>query len=203
MPSFTLDTNCLAEFDDVRLGQGDVLRMIEAARRKGADIAMLASNASERQPGGGYLDRFADFKERMLAIGLGDITLLKPIARHGLAFHGFGILSDETAVLRERLIFATLFPTIPSRWSDFAAMKGLDQKDLRSAGAWKWRNCLGAVQAFWAHENAKRDVFVTTDGNFSRLRNRIEFADAVVVTPIQAVQMLGAGSSLRPLMRRP
>ncbi len=201
MPSFTLDTNCLAEVDEDRPVQSDVLRMIEAARRGEADIAILASNASEHPPGGTHLNRFADFQKRMLAIGLGHITLLKPIARHGLSFHGFGIMSDEAAVGRERLIFTTLFPTTPSRWSDFAAINGLDKKDLLSAGAWKWRNCLGAAQAFWSHENAKRDVFVTTDGSFWRLRNKAEFADAVVMTPTQAVQMLASRQALHLRVR--
>lgn len=152
MPSFTLDTNCLADVDKDRPVQGDVRILIEAATRREADIAMLASSAFERQPGGRHLNRVADFRERLIGIGLGDITLLKPIARHGLSFHGFGIMSDEASVLRERQIFTTLFPTTPLRWSDYAAINGLDQKDLRSAGAWKWRNCLGAAQAYWAHE---------------------------------------------------
>lgn len=200
MPSLTLDTNCLVDVDEDRPAQGDVLSLIEAARRGEADLAMLASSASERQPGGRHFDRLADFKKRMTAIGVGDITLLRPIARHCLSFQGFGIMSEEVAVCRERLIFTTLFPTTPPRWSDFAAMSGLDQKDLRSAVAWKWRNCLGAAQAFWAHEHAKRNVFVTSDGAFSRLRNKTDFADAVVMTPGQAVLSLAAGSSLR--MRR-
>lgn len=76
MPSFTLDINCLADVDEARPVQGDVLRMIEAARRGDADIAVVASSAFERQPGGGHFDRFSDFRERMRAIGLGDVTPL-------------------------------------------------------------------------------------------------------------------------------
>ncbi len=197
MLSLTLDINCFIDADQAQPVRGDVLQITEAARRGEVDIAILASNAFERQLGGGHFKRLADFRARVVAIGLGEITLLRPIARHGLSFHGFGIMSDEAAVLRERLIFKTLFPTMPERWSDFAAINGLDKKDLWNAGAWKWRNCLGAAQAFWAHEDAKRDVFVTSDESFSRLRNKAEFAGAVILTPTQTAQMLADRSSAR------
>ncbi|KSV78196.1 hypothetical protein N182_21170 [Sinorhizobium sp. GL2] len=197
MLSLTLDINCFADADEAQPIQGDVLQVIEAARRGEVDIAILASNAFERQLGGGHFNRLADFRARVVAIGLGGITLLRPISRHGLSFHGFGIMSDEAAVLRERLIFKTLFPSISARWSDFAAINGLDKKDLCSVGAWKWRNCLGAAQAFWAHENATRDVFVSNDQSFWRLRNKAEFAGAVILTPTQTAQMLADRSSAR------
>lgn len=202
MPSFTLDTNCLIDGEENRAVRGDVLALIEAARCGDADIAMLASSACEHQPGGAHLNRFADFQKRLIAIGLGDIALLRPIARHGFSFHGFAIMSDEAAVQRERLIFKTLFPTTPVRWLDYAATHGLDKKDLHSAGAWKWRNRLGAAQAFWSHENAERDVFVTTDENLARLPNKAEFADAVIMTPAQAVWTLAAGQSPHPRLQR-
>ncbi|WP_104666922.1 hypothetical protein [Ensifer adhaerens] len=198
MLNLTLDINCFADVEESRPIRGDILKITEAARRGEADVAILASSSFECQPGGGSFNRLADFRARMVEIGLGEITLLRPIARHGRSFHGFGIMSDEAAVLRERLIFRTLFPTIPARWSDFAAINGLDKRDLCSAGAWKWRNCLGAAQTFWAHENAQRDIFVTSDQSFSRLRNKAEFAGAVILTPTQTAQMLAD----RPAVRR-
>ncbi|MBZ7927108.1 hypothetical protein LAC81_34695 (plasmid) [Ensifer adhaerens] len=99
----------------------------------------------------------------MAEVGLGSLSLLRPKAKHGFTYHGFGVLGDEAAVDRERLIFETLFPTILSRWSDYAARNGLDRKDLHSSGAWRWRSLLSDAQAFWAHENEQWDVFVTCD----------------------------------------
>nr|WP_156133989.1 hypothetical protein [Ensifer sp. ZNC0028] len=110
-------------------------------------------------------------------------------------------MSDEAAIDRERLIFKTLFPTIAPRWPDYAAAHGLDRKDLRSVGAWEWRNRLGAAQAFWAHENAERDVFVTTDENFTRLPYKAEFSGAVIMTPTQAVETLNVGQWPRLRLR--
>ncbi|OCP17924.1 hypothetical protein BC361_32580 [Ensifer sp. LC54] len=138
----------------------------------------------------------------MIAVGLGEITLLRPIARHGLSFHGFAIMSDEASVRRERLIFKTLFPATPERWLDYAAAHDLDEKDLQSAAAWEWRNRLGAAQAFWSHENAARNVLVTTDEIFARLPNKPEFSDAVIMTPTQAVRTLAAGHLERQRLPR-
>jgi hypothetical protein len=198
MRSFTLENNCLINIDEKRSAHGDIRTLIEAARRGEADIAILASSAYERQPGGAHLKRFADFESRMSALGLGHISLLRPIGRHGFSFHGFSIMSDEAAIERERLIFRTLFPTTPARWSDYAVSYGLDKKDLSSAAAWHWRNCLGAAQAFWAHENGGRHVFVTTNEGFARLPKKLEFANAVIMTPTQAVQVLAGDNRRSP-----
>jgi hypothetical protein len=49
--TFTLDTNCLIDVDDGRPAAPYVLRLIEAADKGVADVALVASSASERQPG--------------------------------------------------------------------------------------------------------------------------------------------------------
>lgn len=151
---------------------------------------MLASSSSEVHPCGQHLARFADFRKRMIDVGLGTIFLLPPLAKHGFTFPGFGVLGDEVTVHRERLVFKVLFPGMHSRWSDYAAAKGLDRKDIASPDAWKWRGRLGDVQAFWAHEYNRRDVFVTCDECFGRLPDHPEFSRAMVVTPSQAMHML-------------
>lgn len=192
---FTLDTNCLIDVDDGRLAKGDVLAIIEAARRGEADVAMLASSASERQPGGGHLDNFGDFQKRMIDLGLSDIALLRPLGKLGVCYWGFSIYGDEKTVAREQLIFETLFPTIPYKWTDYAAANGLDQEALTSRGAWKWRNALCDAQAFWCHENDERDVFVTSDANFARrLAAASAFSTAKVNTPAEAADMLQAAA---------
>jgi len=99
MSSFTLDTNYLIDVDENRPAQGDILTLIEEARRGEADIAMLASSACERQAGGAHLSRFADFQRRLIAVGLGDIALLRPIARHGFSFHGFAVMDGYLAAV--------------------------------------------------------------------------------------------------------
>jgi hypothetical protein len=60
--TFTLDTNCLIDVAENRPARDSVLRLIAAADRGTADVAMVASSASERQPGGGYLETFTSFK---------------------------------------------------------------------------------------------------------------------------------------------
>ncbi|OCP17362.1 MULTISPECIES: hypothetical protein [unclassified Ensifer] len=189
---FTLDTNCLIDIDEARPAGGDVLALVDAARRGAADVAILASSASEQQPGGAHLDSFAAFQARMIDLGLGDIALLKPIAKYGLSFWDFALIGDEASVERERQIFEALFPGTPSDWPTYASANGLDPEDLFSRPAWKWRNRLCDVQAIWSHLNDERDFFVTRDKNFRRLNRTVEFAHAISVTPAEAVALLSA-----------
>lgn len=192
IPSFTLDTNCLIDLDDDdRPAKPYVLAIIEAARSGNADVAILASSASEQQPGGRHLNDFADFRHRLVKLGLGDLTLLRPLCRWDMTFHDYALYADEALSARERLIFETLFPTTPSEWTDYAVANSLEPKEVTSAGAWKWRNRLCDAQAFWCHEYYERDVFVTSDKNFGRrLLSVADFAAAVIKTPSEAVALL-------------
>lgn len=191
IPSLTLDYNCLIAIDEARPEAIDVLKLIEASRRKEIDVAIVASCASERQPGGGHLDNFAEFEKRLAQIGLGEIGLLKPLGKYDLSFWDFFLSAEQEWADRERLIFRTLFPNTPTEWMDYANENGLSEDDLAHPKAWKWRNQLCDVQAYWAHEFNGRDYFVTSDGNFSRrLRRSADFAKAQVVTPAEAAMLV-------------
>lgn len=78
--SFTLDTNCLIDVDDDRPAKPFVLALLEAAKSGVADVAIVASSAAERQPGGGHLSDFGQFQQRMNQLGFGHVGLLMPIA---------------------------------------------------------------------------------------------------------------------------
>lgn len=191
MTTFTLDTNCLIDVEDNRPARDFVLRLIDAADRGVASLAIVASSASERQPGGAYLDNFSGFQSRMNALGFGCVSLLMPIARWNFSFYGFGVWADDRQTEREQLIFETLFPNFPFRWQDYALANGLDVDCINDPIAFKWRNRLCDVQAFWAHDENRRDVFVTSDKNFEkRLSIVSEFAKSVILTPAQAVEQL-------------
>lgn len=86
MKSFTLDMNCLIAIENDEPAKVHVLALIEAADAKKIALSMVASGASERQPGGVYLNNIADFKERMRSLGFGSVDLLKPIGRQDISF---------------------------------------------------------------------------------------------------------------------
>jgi hypothetical protein len=189
--TFTLDTNCLIDVAENRPARDSVLRLIAAADRGTADVAMVASSASERQPGGGYLETLASFRDRMQELGFGSLKMLKPIARFDLSFWDHAIMPSESQTERERLIFETLFPDTSYSWQEHAAAAGIETQRIDDPRAFKWRNRLCDAQAFWAHDDNRRDVFVTSDERFKkRLSKRREFLASTIATPIEAARDL-------------
>jgi hypothetical protein len=189
MVTFTLDTNCLIDVDEKRPARDSVLQLIAAADKGIADVAMVASSASERQPGGQYLKTFVAFKDRMQKLGFGSVKMLMPIAYQDLSFWDYAILPSDSQKQRERLIFETLFPDTPYSWQEYAAANNV--KEIDAPLAFKWRNKLCDAQAFWAHDDNRRDVFVTSDERFRmRLSTKKKFLTSTIATPIEAARDL-------------
>lgn len=181
----------MIDVDDNRPAKPFVLALVDAARLGIADVAMVASSASERQPGGAHLSNFGAFQQRMTDLGFGHVDLLKPIGRWDFSFYNHCIYPTPEQSAREELIFHTLFPNTEPNWIVYANTKGLPKDDLTSREAWDWRNRLCDVQAFWAHDQHKRDVFVTRDRNFAeRLLKTPDFASARILTPSEATALL-------------
>jgi hypothetical protein len=189
--TFTLDTNCLIDVEDNRPARDSVLQLVDAADKGLADVAMVASSASERQPGGVYLKTFTSFRDRMHELGFGSIKMLMPIAKWDLSFWDHAIRPSEPQMQREQLIFETLFPDTPYSWQEYAAANGLEIEQINDARAFKWRNRLCDAQAFWAHDDNGRTVFVTSDGRFKkRLSRKREFLTSMIATPMEAARDL-------------
>lgn len=141
MPSFTLDKDCLIDIEDDRPAKPHVLALVAAAGDGRADVAMVASAASERQIGGGTLASIVPFHERMTALGFGNIGLLKPICYFDISFFNWYVAGGDPITGREREIFRALFPGREPKWADFAAAAGVGS-DSRDAPYWRWRNFL-------------------------------------------------------------
>ena len=194
MLKLTLDTNCLIDLAEGHLRGKDVLALQNASCEGRASIAVAASCASERQRGGTFLASFDTFQARLLEIGLTEVAVLPTIMYWHASYWGQAIFPSESQQSREVEIFGTLFPTVAPHWPKYAKDLGIDPNDFQCAEAIKWRNCLCDVQAFWAHDDANRDVFVTSDGNFRRkLLNSPSFKTAVIKTPAETIQMLTKG----------
>jgi hypothetical protein len=187
---FTLDTNCLIDADEGRRSAIAVLMLRDAALAGKADIALVASSASERQQGNSYLSSIHDFNRRRTGLGFGDFVLLPPLMRWDMSFWDNALWSSPEAEAREELIYRTLFPTSLFKWNDFAAAKGISQDNVSSPAYFRWRNQILDAQGFWAHEHAKRDIFVTSDRRFRVLAGHPEFPKAVILQPAEAVLRL-------------
>ena len=189
--TFTLDTNCIIAVDESRPEAAAILELARTHQTGRASVGLVAISASERQQDGTHLENFTEFKDRIARLGLGDLELLEllePMSYWDVTFWDFSLWCDEPMELLERSIYEILFPSIPFLWADCCVELGVDPKTTLPNK--RWRNAKCDVQAFWSHLHRKRDVFVTSDGNFhaeskkARLLDisggRIEFPDSAV-----------------------
>jgi hypothetical protein len=190
MASFTLDTNCLIDMAEDRPAAVHI-RALLAARAKGeADLALVASSASERQQGGTYLASIAVFEERRNALGFDGLPLLPSIGRSDVSFFGHSVWGSKEGSAREAAIYSVLFPNSPVEWAEYATARGADVTDLISPAGMRWRNQMLDAQALWAHDHAGRDVFVTSDQRLRVLNGHPDFPAMTIRAPEEAVTLL-------------
>jgi hypothetical protein len=189
MPSFTLDTNCIIALERNELSTPAIRTLVDAHERGLASVAVVAISASERQKGGEQLRSFDEFRQRLCALGLGALEILRPIFYWDLAFWDWAVWAPEPEggmLTLEQKIHEALFPTTSFLWSDFCAANGLDPASALPNS--KWRNHKCDVLAIWSHISNARDVFVTHDSDFhkggaalvSLGAGRIEIAETAV-----------------------
>lgn len=190
MTSFTLDTNCLIDMAEDWPAAAHIRALLAAGANGEADLALVASSASERQQGGTFLASVAVFEERRNALGFNGLPLLPSIGRWDVSFFGHSVWGSEDGSAREAKIYSLLFPTSPVEWAECAAAKGADVNDLTSPAGMRWRNQMLDAQALWAHDHAGRDVFVTSDQRLRVLNDHPDFPAMTIRTPEEAVALL-------------
>ena len=191
MIKFTLDTNCLIDVDENRQAAKFVLRLLGAFNTSKIDLALVASSASERQKSGEYLESFCKFKIRTKVLGFDGLPILPSLARWDVSFWDNGLWADDESEKREKAIYETLFPGSPYEWSDFAYQNNQDTEDRSTKVFSRWLNQIIDAQAYWAHDYAGRDVFVTSDKNFKkRLKGNPLFKGALIASPKESLKLL-------------
>jgi hypothetical protein len=188
--TFTLDTNCIIDIADRRPAAPHILALADAHQQGTADVALVAVSASERQPDDMYLSTYEDFQARVFGPGLSHLTELRGMAYFDLSYWDHALAVEKAMEDREREIHSVLFPNIAFLWSDFAAAAEISGGSFNCSAARRWRNAFCDRQMYWAHDHARRDVFVTSDRNFDRLVGHVSFPAAQVARPDQAVALL-------------
>lgn len=178
--TFTLDTNCLIDVEEDRPEAKGVRSLLAAQHAGKANVALVASSASERQRNGGYLACFSAFTDRANALGFQGIEILLPIGRWDIGFWDRMVWADQTRVERQRQVFETMFPTTP-----------LDPPSGDPRALSKWRNRVIDAEAFEAHQHHGRAVFVTSNMNdFRKLLSSPDLPNARIMPPTSAVELL-------------
>jgi hypothetical protein len=186
---FTLDTNVVYEIDAPGCSLA-LSRLVELGQSGVVRLQVAAISASERQRGGEHLGNFREFQARLSSLGLGDATILRPLAYIGISFIDWCLISGPELEALERAIHEILFVT-PFRASDCCPSDDID-------GRKGWRNRKCDVLGLWCHVYHGGDVFVTRDGNFFKAtkKSRLEaLGPFVIATPEEALAFIADDSS--------
>lgn len=185
-----LDTNCLIAIDEGRPEATAVRALADAHMAGTAQVAVVAMSASEKQQHGPYLRNFDDFRARVNCLGLGHLDILAPMCYFDIGFADWCVFTDAPMEERERRIHQILFPNDEFVWEDYCRANGLNPESLPIG---KWRNQKCDVQAIWCHIQNKRDVFVTSDGNFHAVTKKAELialGASLIERPSDAVSFI-------------
>src|SRR5262245_27607036 len=158
MWTFTLDSQCIISIDEGGQDASLVRRLADAHTAGKARVAVVALSAADKRQIGSYLDNLDAFRDRLAALDLAHLEILKPMACFDISFPGWSVEADDATAALERQIHDILFPQSKFTWQDFAEANDLDPDSLSPYGDWRSRKC--AVQEMWAHIHSKRDVFV-------------------------------------------
>ena len=184
MWSFTLDSNCIVSVDEGGQDVAFVRRLADAHAAGKAHVAVVALSTAEKRRTSSYLDNFDSFRDRLAALDLAHLEILKPMAYFDISFPGWFVEADDAMAALEKQIHDILFPQSEFDWVDYADAHDLDPDALSPRGDWRRQKC--AVQEMWAHIQNKRDVFVTADDEFHKPAKK------------DALFALGAGQIERP-----
>ncbi len=191
MLSVTLDNNCIIDLEQNRQATPHLKRLIQMHIDGKINLRVAAISASERKPDDTYISHFDEFKERITAVGLGEVEILATPLYVGLGYVGYSLAGGRELEELERKIQGILFPTIEFEYSDFCKKHGLDPD---SGKAWrKWVNAKCDVLALWSHIWYDGDIFVTSDKDFHKetVKPRlIELGAGQILRPDESLELL-------------
>lgn len=153
----TLDHNCIIHLKD----RTDVGIRLERIVRAGEHQCFVVNiGASEMRDRGVRPDRFDMFEELLLAAGIAHLPRLEAMLVWGVSFWGRSFWASPDAIKMFQELWSILFGKSPPIDVD---QVGLDSKEGR-----KWLNQACDVESLRSHIAHGNDVFLTTDGNFTK-----------------------------------
>jgi hypothetical protein len=189
----TLDMNCIVALEENRPEAPFLQQLISLHNAGSVNLRVTAISGAERRLDRVYSENFAEFKQKIAAIGLEDIEIFPTLAYVGLAFLDFCILAGEEEIASERRIHEILFPTIEFDYSQYCKHRGIEAAgDIVDP---KWRNAKCDVLTLWGHINFGGDIFVTSDRNFHKQTKKarlISLGAGMILTPQETVDFLNS-----------
>lgn len=199
MIKVTLDHNCIIALEKAEDSAPYIRGLIKMNEETNISLQVVAVGASEEMLNGRHISNFSEFKERLAAVSLDHVTILRPIAYWGISFFDWCLWGDGPngpMKTLEREIHKILFPEVEFEYGDFCKARNLNPKSNELDS--KWRNPKCDVLTLWSHIYHKGDIFVTSDKCFHKVNNKpelIKLGAGDVLTPEDAVSRLTSSRS--------
>ena len=186
----TLDTNCIIALENGEAAASEIHQLVQHGQIGKIELAILGISASENQKAFYQTQDFTGFQNRVSALGLGKLEILKPIGFWDVTFWDWSISPSDKDVKLLCDIWAVIFPRSEIDWVKRAAASGIDVNDNSSKESKKWRNELCDAQIAWATINYERDALVTLNtSDFQRNHLALKSLGlSAVWTPAEALQ---------------
>jgi len=190
----TLDTNCIIDLEKRAQTARHIRTLMKMHEDGKINLRVVAISASERKRDGTYGSNFAEFKNRIAALGLGSVEILKPLGHFDITYFDWCLFAhdeNDPMVELERKIHGILFPEIEFSYAEFCRRNGLDPNSGEVDK--RWRNPKCDVLALWSHIYHRGDVFVTRDNNFhgpSKKPHLVALGAGEIMRPGEAVARL-------------
>ena len=153
----TLDHNCIIHLENVT----DVGKAVQAIVSNTANECFVVNiGASEMRKKGVRPDKYEKFEELLGQTGLSHLPRLNPMMVFDVTFWDRCVWGGDDTIKLAADIQDALFGAAEK--IDIASV-GLDSPE-----GGKWLNRVCDIHGMWCHIQNGNDVFLTTDGNFSK-----------------------------------
>ena len=190
MKKFTLDSNCIYALENAEPSARYVQWLAEANNAGLIKVRIPAIAASEAQKGGGSLG-VEQFSQRLTAVGLDEVKLLRPMAYSNITLTNFSLAHEEEMLKLEKQIHRILCPQIEFHYTVYNAARSGGQS--HSPIAKRWLNAKCDIQSMWCHIHYDGDIFVTGDNDFHKKTKKgqlIALGAGMICRPNEAVALL-------------
>lgn len=198
MLSFSLDWHCVIAVESGEPAGSSVVALAQAHREGRAEVALLATSASESLRDRTFPGSYALFEDRVRAAGLDDLPVQPAPSVWSLSFYGHGYYVEIEKYQRVKAaIWDLLFPSIEEepwhRIGDQAFRDRVHTPEMK-----RWRNAWCDVHNLVTHIDHHRDVFATTNTrDFQRNAARLfDIGVKRIATPAQACALVGSRANL-------
>jgi len=184
MLKLTLDTNSIIDLEQSNEYAPDLAKLVEMNRKRRISLRVTAASASERKLDQKYASSMSEFQDRLAAIGLDGLEILRTICYADVSFFDYCLLGGGELDVLECKIQQILFPKIQLEYRNHCEKHSLKLNDEKAWRIWARAKC--DVLSLWSHIWHKGDIFVTRDNNYHKKTKKPDLI------------RLGAGDILRP-----